>query len=273
MRGQRPGDATLCQGRNGDGGAADPQKPLLEIRSLRKKFGELEVLKDISLSVRPSEVLAIVGASGSGKSTLLRCINLLEEPSGGEIVFANRHVYPNTHARKEELRTHIGMVFQNFNLWPHMTVLENVVKGPIHVKGIPRKEATAAAKNLLASIGLSEKMDAYPSRLSGGQQQRVAIVRALAMSPKLMLFDEVTSALDPELVGEVLQLMARLADEGMTMLVVTHEIAFARDVSHRTIFIDQGAIEEDGPSGEILVSPRKERTRQFLRRVLHESIS
>ena len=248
--------------------------PILQLRQLAKRFGATEVLSGIDLAVAEREVVAIIGASGSGKSTLLRCINLLEEPSGGEILFDGRAIdYQRRGGRRgaelRRLRTRIGMVFQSYNLWPHKTVLGNVIEAPIHVKGIARADAIARAEHLLERIGLAAKRDEYPARLSGGQQQRVAIVRALAMEPKVMLFDEVTSALDPELVGEVLDLMAALAADGMTMLLVTHEIAFARDVSRRTIFIDQGRIAEEGLSAEVLRRPANERTRQFLRRVLH----
>ncbi|MBV9115438.1 MAG: amino acid ABC transporter ATP-binding protein [Hyphomicrobiales bacterium] len=253
---------------------------MLTLSSLHKQYGGLEVLKGISFNVMPREVIAIIGASGSGKSTLLRCVNLLEIPSSGTLSFDGVLIdfsKPERLWRRglslRRLRTRIGMVFQSYNLWPHKTVLENVTEAPIRVKGMARAEAVDIARQLLARIGLLEKCDTYPSRLSGGQQQRVAIVRALAMSPKLMLFDEVTSALDPELIGEVLDLMATLAAEGMTMLVVTHEIAFARDVSTRTIFVDGGRIAEEGPSREMLTSPANERTRQFLRRVLHQPVS
>jgi polar amino acid transport system ATP-binding protein len=254
-------------------------EPILAINSLRKQYGALEVLKGISLSVRPREVVAIIGASGSGKSTLLRCVNLLETPSSGTLSFdgmlfdfsgAERAWRQASKLRR--LRTRIGMVFQSYNLWPHKTVLENVTEAPIRVKGMARAEAVELAEHLLARIGLENKRDVYPSRLSGGQQQRVAIVRALAMAPNVMLFDEVTSALDPELVGEVLDLMAALAAEGMTMLVVTHEIAFAREVSTRSIFIEDGCIAEEGPSRDMLTSPVNDRTRQFLRRVLHQPV-
>jgi len=254
--------------------------PILRISALRKQFGPLEVLKGVSLDVAPREVVAIIGASGSGKSTFLRCVNLLETPSSGTLDFEGLAIdfsRPERSWRRADdlrrLRTSIGMVFQSYNLWPHKTVLENVTEAPIRVKGVPRAEAIEQAHHLLGRIGLYDKRDAYPSRLSGGQQQRVATVRALAMAPKLMLFDEVTSALDPELVGEVLDLMATLAAEGMTMLVVTHEIAFARDVSTRTIFVDAGCIAEEGPSRDMLTNPGNERTRQFLRRVLHQPAS
>lgn len=255
-------------------------QPILQLRGLRKSFGDLEVLKGVSLDVHEGEVIAIVGVSGSGKSTLLRCVNLLEAPTGGEMIFDGRSV-PFRQANGglftsgrglSALRAEIGMVFQQFNLWPHKTVLENVIEAPMTVKGVSRKEATAQAEDLLDSIGLLEKRNEHPVRLSGGQQQRVAIVRALAMRPKLMLFDEATSALDPELVGEVLSLMARLAREGMTMMVVTHEITFAREVSDRTVFIDQGLIEEEGPSQQVLSNPKSARTKRFLDRVLHTAI-
>jgi len=252
-------------------------EPLIRLRGLRKSFGGLEVLKGISLDVQAGEVVSVIGASGSGKSTFLRCVNVLEMPSAGTMAFedfafdfeegARRRP---TAAQLRALRSRIGMVFQSYNLWPHMTVLENVVEAPIRVKGVPKAEAIAEAEALLARIGLAEKRHAYPARLSGGQQQRVAIVRALAMRPKLMLFDEVTSALDPELVGEVLSLMASLAAEGMTMLLVTHEIGFAREVSTRTLFFDGGVIAEDGPPREVLRDPKSDRLRQFLKRVLHE---
>jgi polar amino acid transport system ATP-binding protein len=252
-------------------------EPLIRIRDLRKSFGAHEVLKGVSLDVHAGEVVSIIGASGSGKSTFLRCINVLEKPTGGTMDFGGFHFDYEPGARLQpsaaqlcELRARIGMVFQSYNLWPHMTVLENVVEAPIRVKGEKPTEARDKAEALLARIGLAEKRHAYPSKLSGGQQQRVAIVRALAMQPKLMLFDEVTSALDPELVGEVLSLMASLAAEGMTMLLVTHEIGFAREVSNRVIFFDQGIIAEDGHPREVLRQPKSERLQQFLRRVLHE---
>jgi len=252
-------------------------EPILAVKSLRKHYGGLEVLKGITLSVSSREVVAIIGASGSGKSTFLRCINLLETPSSGTLEFdglsidfsQSEHLWRRASSLRR-LRTRIGMVFQSYNLWPHKTVLENVTEAPVRVKGMARTEAVELAHHLLSRIGLQDKRDTYPSRLSGGQQQRVAIVRALAMAPKVMLFDEVTSALDPELVGEVLDLMAALAAEGMTMLVVTHEIAFAREVSTRTIFIEGGCVAEEGPSRSMLTSPTNDRTRQFLRRVLHK---
>ncbi|WP_102960083.1 amino acid ABC transporter ATP-binding protein [Mangrovicella endophytica] len=255
-------------------------KPLLSIRELSKSFGPIEVLKNISLDVHAGEVVSVIGASGSGKSTFLRCINVLERPNSGFLDF-DRFAFdfrPGSRAAPsaddlKALRARIGMVFQSYNLWPHMTVLENVIEAPIRVRGMPRAEAVDLATTLLARIGLAEKRDSYPNRLSGGQQQRVAIVRALAMQPQLMLFDEVTSALDPELVGEVLSLMADLAAEGMTMLLVTHEIGFAREVSTRTVFFDRGVIGEDGPPSEVLRHPNSERLRQFLSRILHEGLA
>lgn len=248
---------------------------LLQLRNLRKAYGALEVLHGISLDVEAGEVVAIIGASGSGKSTLLRCLNLLETPTSGEFVFDGKAVdYSgegmgwSREARLRALRAQVGMVFQSYNLWPHMTVLENIVEAPVIVRKMPKQQAVAEAETLLRRIGLLDKRDVYPSRLSGGQQQRVAIIRSLAMKPKLMLFDEVTSALDPQLVGEVLALMAELAREGMTMLAVTHEMSFARSVSTRTIFVDQGVVAEEGPSREVLARPRNARTREFLSRIL-----
>ncbi len=256
---------------------SEANSQLLKIYDLHKRFGDVEVLKGINLEVPDGQVIAIIGVSGSGKSTLLRCINLIEQPTSGEIFFDGKRVeygvgqsWFDRGRALSALRMEIGMVFQQFNLWPHKTVLENVIEAPRVVKGVSRKNAVAAAEELLNGIGLLEKSDEYPSRLSGGQQQRVAIVRALAMQPKLMLFDEVTSSLDPELVGEVLELMARLAFDGMTMLFVTHEINFARDVSDRVIFIDDGIIEEEGPSREVLNNPKNKRTQRFLERVLHK---
>ena len=256
--------------------ARSPTEELLRVQALRKSFGAVEVLKDVSLTVQRGEVIAVIGASGSGKSTFLRCINFLEIPDAGEIHFEGRPIDYQAFgsawrraALLKSLRSSIGMVFQSFNLWPHKTVLENVTEAPIMVKKQARGEAIARAEDLLASIGLADKRAEYPSRLSGGQQQRVAIVRALAMDPKIMLFDEVTSALDPELVGEVLDLMTELAEQGMTMLVVTHEMGFARHVSHRTAFFHDGEIAELGPSAQVLGAARHEQTQRFLERVLH----
>jgi octopine/nopaline transport system ATP-binding protein len=252
--------------------------PIIEIRDLHKYFGTLEVLCGIDLRVKKGEVLAIIGPSGSGKSTLLRCINFLEEPTSGDILFQGESMEYRANsilgrfkAKREitKMRTEIGMVFQSFNLWPHKTVLENIIEAPTHVKGISKAVAIAEAEDLLDRFGLKEKRNEYPLKLSGGQQQRAAIIRALAMSPKVMLFDEVTSALDPELVGEVLEALEVLTRGGMTMLVVTHEIEFARDCSHRTLFMDEGQIQEEGPSDQLLTNPKHERTRKFLQRVIH----
>ncbi|WAP68501.1 amino acid ABC transporter ATP-binding protein [Jiella pelagia] len=240
---------------------------MIEIRDLHKRFGELEVLKGIDTTVEEGEVVCLIGASGSGKSTLLRCVNGLETYEAGEIVFAGTRV----DARSSDiraLRTHVTMVFQRFNLFPHRTALENVTEGPIYVKGEPRNEARDRGLALLERMGLAEKAQAYPTQLSGGQQQRVAIARALAMRPKAILFDEPTSALDPELVGEVLGAMRSLADEGMTMLVVTHEMAFARDVADRVLFMHDGRILEEGLPSDILSNPKEARTRDFLSRIL-----
>jgi len=251
---------------------------LLEIIDLRKSFGSTDVLNGVNLRVNRGEVISIIGVSGSGKSTLLRCVNLLEEPTQGQLIFDGKVInygeqsggLLKTNRMRAALRTEIGMVFQQFNLWPHKNVLENVIYAPMVVNGVKRSDAISIADELLSGIGLLDKRGEFPSRLSGGQQQRVAIVRALAMNPKLMLFDEVTSALDPELVGEVLELMANLARDGMTMLVVTHEVGFAREVSDRTIFIDEGLIEEEGPSKELLSNPKSNLPRQFLERVLRD---
>jgi len=241
---------------------------MIELCNVHKSFGHLKVLKGISASVARSEVVCIIGPSGSGKSTLLRCINGLESYEAGDILVEGARVereLPSIVA----IRTKVSMVFQRFNLFPHRTALENVVEGPIYVKREPRLEALARGRNLLAKVGLAEKVDAYPAQLSGGQQQRVAIARALAMQPTAILFDEPTSALDPELVGEVLSVMRKLAEDGMTMLVVTHEMGFARDVADRVLFIDGGVIIEEGPAKTLLNQPQQARTQDFLRRVLH----
>lgn len=257
--------------------------PLLRIRELNKSYGDLHVLKNVALDVNAGEVVSIIGASGSGKSTFLRCLNVMEMPQSGFMNFENFENFAfdfregaraqPTPEQLRLLRARIGMVFQSYNLWPHMTVLENVVEAPLRVRKLARRQAIDEAEALLNRVGLYEKRLQYPARLSGGQQQRVAIARALAMKPQLMLFDEVTSALDPELVGEVLSLMASLAEEGMTMLLVTHEIAFARDVSSRVLFFDQGVMAEDGPPGQVLHNPESARLRQFLRRILHQDLS
>ena len=241
---------------------------VISIQNVHKAFGANEVLKGISLEVTQGEVLCIIGPSGSGKSTILRCINGLESYDKGEIRIEGHHVNRDT---KEIIwiRTHVSMVFQRFNLFPHRTVLENVIEGPVYVKKEDRTQAISRGRELLKQVGLANKADAYPNQLSGGQMQRVAIARALAMQPRAILFDEPTSALDPELVGEVLNVMRNLAKQGMTMLVVTHEMAFAKEVADRVIFFDGGVIVEDGPPREILMNPRQDRTRDFLRRVMH----
>lgn len=241
---------------------------ILSISHLSKKFGDNEVLKDISTTVTKGEVVVIIGPSGSGKSTLLRCINYLEAPTGGEIDFEGQVLTPKSKEKVLDLyRTKIGMVFQSFNLFPHLTVLENITIAPLQVLQVTKSEAHARAHELLKNIGLLEKIHAYPRDLSGGQQQRVAIARALAMKPDIMLFDEATSALDPELVGEVLKVMKDLAHTGMTMIIVTHEMDFAREVSDRVIFMDKGLIVEQGTPQEIFNSPKEKRTIDFIRRL------
>jgi polar amino acid transport system ATP-binding protein len=252
-------------------------QPLVAIRSVSKSFGAFQALKDVSLDVRAGEVLCLIGASGSGKTTLLRCINQLTPLDSGGIwldgeLLGVREQHGRLHAlspreiARQRLKT--GMVFQRFNLFPHMTALENITEGPVQVQRRSRDEARAEAMELLARVGLSAKADAYPAELSGGQQQRVAIARALAMKPMLMLFDEPTSALDPELVGEVLAVMKELAGSGMTMMVVTHELGFAREVADTVVYMDQGAIVESGPAAELLAAPRELRTRSFLSAVI-----
>lgn len=241
---------------------------MIRIQGLEKRFGKLHVLKGIDLHVHPGEVVCVIGPSGSGKSTLLRCINRLEEPTAGTILVAGEPV-PKGGKALDLVREELGMVFQRFNLFPHMTVLRNITLAPMKVKGMSGAEAERLARELLAKVGLADKADAYPAHLSGGQQQRVAIARALAMQPKAMLFDEPTSALDPELVGEVLAVMKQLAEEGMTMMVVTHEMSFAREVAHRVIFMDDGRIIEEGPPEQIFTAPKEERTRTFLKKVLN----
>jgi len=246
---------------------------LIRVENLEKHFGELKVLKDVSLNVKPQEVVVIFGRSGSGKSTLLRCINFLEEPTGGciEVDGTRMECGYADRARKDnirEIRMKAGMVFQDFNLFPHLTVMENLIEAPVTVRGESKKEATERGKELLDKVGLSEKADQYPIRLSGGQKQRVAIARALNMRPKIMLFDEPTSALDPELIGEVLTVMKTLAEDGMTMMVVSHEMGFAREVADRMCFFDEGVILEEGPPDQMIKSPRQERTKRFLEAVL-----
>ncbi len=244
---------------------------------LRKHYGPLQVLKSVSLEVAPREVVCLIGPSGSGKSTFLRCVNHLEKIDGGRLYVdgelvgyrqENDKVYELKEKEVARKRAEIGMVFQRFNLFPHMTALGNVVEAPIRVKGVPRRDAQTHGRELLERVGLADKIDEYPARLSGGQQQRVAIARALAMKPKLMLFDEVTSALDPELVKEVLDVMRALAQEGMTMIVVTHEMGFASDVGDRVVFMDGGVIVEEGPARQVIEAPKEERTKQFLGLVL-----
>jgi polar amino acid transport system ATP-binding protein len=251
--------------------------PMVEADQVSKSFGSNEVLKSISLTVNRGEVLCIVGPSGSGKSTFLRCINHLETVNAGRLRVEGVLVgYKEKGDKLHELhpkeaaaqRRDIGMVFQRFNLFPHMTALENVIEAPIRVKKVPRAQAVARAKELLAQVGLAEKADSYPAHLSGGQQQRVAIARALAMDPKLMLFDEPTSALDPELVGEVLDVMKQLAKDGMTMIVVTHEMGFAREVADSLVFMDGGVVVESGKPRDVLSNPQHERTKAFLSKVL-----
>jgi len=257
-----------------------PKPPLqnvaLEVKQLHKSFGSLEVLKGVSLTACEGDVISIIGASGSGKSTMLRCINFLEVPDAGEVVIGGELIQTKKRRdgarvaadRKQvdRIRSRLGMVFQGFNLFSHMTVMENVIEGPVHVQKRPRAEVIAEAEALLAKVGIAEKRDQYPSHLSGGQQQRAAIARALACHPQVMLFDEPTSALDPELVGEVLRVIHQLAREGRTMLIVTHEIAFAREVSSRVVFIDEGIILEEGSPEQVLGNPATERCRQFLSR-------
>lgn len=251
--------------------------PMVEARAVRKAFGDNEVLQGIDLTVNAGEVISLLGPSGSGKSTFLRCINHLERIDGGEIS-VNGHLvgYRRHNGKKYELRPKevaaarrdVGMVFQRFNLFPHLTAVENVMEAPVFVKGLKRAEARRRATELLQRVGMADKSAAYPAQLSGGQQQRVAIARALAMEPRLMLFDEPTSALDPELVGEVLDVMKRLAAEGMTMIVVTHEIGFAREVCDRVVFMDGGVIVEQGAPRDVFTNPQHARTRAFLSKVL-----
>ena len=244
------------------------ETPMIEIRNLHKTFGQNEVLRGIDLTVCPGEVVVIIGPSGSGKSTALRCINRLEEITSGKVIVDGHDLYdPATDINY--VRTEAGMVFQQFNLFPHMSVLHNVTLGPIRVRRTPRAEADRLGLALLEKVGLVDKATAYPDQLSGGQKQRVAIARSLAMQPKVLLFDEPTSALDPELVGEVLEVMRALALEGMTMVIVTHEMGFAREVADRVIFIDQGRIQEQGPPDEFFGAPSNPRLREFLGRVRH----
>ena len=246
---------------------SDNRKPLIQAIDVQKNFGDLKVLKGIDLNIYKGDVVVIIGPSGSGKSTFLRCLNLLEVPSGGSIHFENvditdRKVNIDVHRQK------MGMVFQQFNLFPHMTVLKNMTIGPMKLKGVSKEEAESKAMKLLERVGLADRADAYPSQLSGGQKQRIAIVRALCMEPEVLLFDEPTSALDPEMVGEVLQVMKDLAKEKMTMVVVTHEMGFAKEVANRVIFIDEGVIQEENEPKEFFENPKNERLQGFLSKVL-----
>lgn len=243
---------------------------MIDVRGLNKYFGDRHVLKGINFSVKRGECVAIIGPSGSGKSTLIRCINYLESPTTGSIIIDGQEITASLSPTQLSLmRRELGMVFYNFNLFPHMSVLDNVTLAPTRVRKVPKQRAEEHARELLAKVGLSDKAESYPSQLSGGQKQRVAIARALAMNPKALLFDEPTSALDPELVGEVLRVMRSLAEEGRTMVVVTHEMGFARSVADRVVFIDQGLIVEEGDPEQVLSRPQNERTRTFLDRVLH----
>ena len=247
--------------------------PIIEAEDVTKRFGEHQVLTRVRLPVMERDVVCVVGPSGSGKTTLLRCLALLEMPSEGRIVMEGTTIstpQPDRQikAAARAVRSDIGMVFQHFNLWPHMSVLENLIEAPLRVKKMPRDQAVSISEKLLAKVDLSDKRDAYPARLSGGQQQRVAIARALAMQPKLMLFDEPTSALDPELVGDVLDAMRQLAHDGMTMIVVTHEMGFAREVADTAVFMAEGVVVEAGRPSEVLVSPQHDRTKSFLSKVL-----
>jgi cystine transport system ATP-binding protein len=244
---------------------------MIVVEKLTKEFRGVQVLKGIDLRVEPGEVVAIIGPSGSGKTTFLRCLNFLEEPTSGTIVVGDIKIDGSRPLSQQQglirqLRQHVGFVFQNFNLFPHRTALENVIEGPVVVKKMDKEKALALGRSLLAKVGLAGKEDAYPRRLSGGQQQRVAIARALAMEPEVILFDEPTSALDPELVGEVLTTIRALAEEKRTMVIVTHEMSFARDVANRVVFIDKGVIVEQGDAKALFANPKEERTRQFLER-------
>ncbi|MBC8751861.1 MULTISPECIES: ABC transporter ATP-binding protein [Paraburkholderia] len=251
-----------------------PLPKAVELTDIRKRYGKHEVLRGISLEASEGEVISILGSSGSGKSTLLRCINMLEVPDAGEIAVGGECIEMSNpelggarhydHRQVDRIRASVGMVFQGFNLWSHMTVLENVIEAPIHVHRRPRKECIQEARELLNKVGITNRDNSYPSHLSGGQQQRVAIARALAMRPSLMLFDEPTSALDPELVGEVLRVMRKLAEEGRTMLIVTHEMGFAREVSNRVVFVDQGTVNEEGTPDEMFGSGGSLRLQRFL---------
>ncbi|MEK1851153.1 MAG: ABC transporter ATP-binding protein [Phyllobacterium sp.] len=257
--------------------AATEQAEAIHVWNLHKRFGALEVLKGVSMTARDGDVVALIGGSGSGKSTFLRCINFLENPTSGAIRINGEDVqmvsdgqggqYPANRRQIERIRSRLGMVFQNFNLWQHMTLIQNVIEVPVHVLGMKRDEAMAIGEQLLERVGLSAKRDVYPAYLSGGQQQRGAIARALAIQPRVMLFDEPTSALDPELVGEVLKVIGDLAKEGRTMLLVTHEMKFAREVASHVMYLHNGIVEEEGPPEELFGSPKSERLKQFIRTV------
>lgn len=240
---------------------------MIEATKLRKSFGSLEVLKGVTEKINAQEVVCVIGPSGSGKSTFLRCLNLLEKPTSGEIIIDNQNI-TDPHVDINKVREEVGMVFQSFNLFPHLKVIENITLAPLKVRGINKKEAEDRAYELLNRVGLLEKANDYPDSLSGGQKQRVAIARALAMKPRIMLFDEPTSALDPEMVGEVLDTMKSLAKEGMTMVVVTHEMGFAKEVSDRVLFMDEGVIVEKGTPTQIFETPNNERTKNFLSKIL-----
>lgn len=240
---------------------------LIKVENLQKSFGDIHVLKGIDNEIKKGEVVVVIGPSGSGKSTFLRCLNLLEKPTGGKILFEGVDITD----KKTDINLHrqkMGMVFQQFNLFPHMTILKNMTLAPIKIKKMPKAEAEAQAMKLLERVGLADRANAYPNQLSGGQKQRVAIVRALCMNPDVMLFDEPTSALDPEMVGEVLEVMKELAEDGMTMVCVTHEMGFAREVSNRVLFIDNGIIEEEGTPEQIFSEPKSPRLKDFLSKVL-----
>lgn len=252
---------------NKDAGGMSVSQEMIKVEKLNKSFGDLHVLKDIDISVKESDVVCLIGASGSGKSTLLRCLNFLELKDNGKVVIEGDEVNQDTHDLNK-IRQKVGMVFQHFYLFPHKTVLENVMEAPVYVKGVSKAEAKKDAKELLKKVGLGDKENVYPSKLSGGQKQRVAIARALAMKPEIMLFDEPTSALDPELVGEVLATMKELALEGMTMVVVTHEMGFAREVADWVVYMHDGRIVEVGPPQELFNAPKEQRTREFLDSVL-----
>ncbi len=240
---------------------------MIQVNDLHKQFGKLEVLKGITQHISKGEKVVVIGPSGSGKSTFLRCLNLLEVPTKGEIIIDGQSI-TDPKANVNQIREKMGMVFQQFNLFPHLTIMDNITLAPMKIKKISKDEAQETARELLKTVGLSDKESAYPAQLSGGQQQRIAIARALAMKPEIMLFDEPTSALDPEMVGEVLAVMKQLADDGMTMVVVTHEMGFAREVGSRLLFMDQGVVLEEGVPAEVFENPQHERTQSFLSKVL-----